>query len=60
VIENYIEKCLAILFYQIESNSAFRSFFTSEDYHQDEFVVKVWTEEFNAIETMKIQPQIIN
>jgi hypothetical protein len=60
VIETNIEKYLTILLQQIETHSAFRSYFSCEDLEQDEFIVKVWTEEFNIINTMNIQPQILN
>jgi len=60
VIENNIEKYLTILLQQVETHSAFRSYFTCEDLEQDEFIVRIWTEEFNSINAMNILPQVLN
>ena len=60
VIETNIEKYLTILLQQIEKHSAFKSYFTCEGLPEDDFIVSLWTEEFNAINAMNIQPQILN
>lgn len=60
VIETNIEKYLTILLQQIETHSAFRSYFTCEGLPEDDFIVMLWTEEFDAINAMNIQPQILN
>jgi hypothetical protein len=54
VIETNIEKYLTILLWQIEKHSAFKSYFTCKGLEQEEFIVKVWTEEFNIINTNMI------
>jgi hypothetical protein len=59
-IEASVEKYLTILLQQIETHSAFRSYFTCEDSEQGDFIVKVWSEELNLIETGKTAPQTIN
>lgn len=61
VIETTIEKYLTILLQQIETNSAFKSYFTCKGLEkQDNFIVKVWTDEFNSINPLIIKPQILN
>jgi hypothetical protein len=61
VFETNIENYLTILLQQIETNSAFKSYFTCEGLHkQGNFIVKVWTDEFNSINPLIIKPQTIN
>ena len=54
VIETIIENFLTILLWQIETHSAFRSYFTSIDPEHDDFIKKVWTEEFYGINAIDI------